>query len=94
MNKSQTLGELRASGWTYRSVKKELMENMVARMTAGEPLFPGILGYDETVIPEMENAILSGHDILILGETGSGQEPVDPDPGSAPGRMDAGGGRL
>jgi magnesium chelatase subunit I len=70
VNKSQTLGELRASGWTYRSVKKELMDNMVARMTAKELLFPGILGYDETVIPEMENAILSGHDILILGERG------------------------
>ena len=70
MNKSQTLGELRASGWCYRSVKQELMENMVDRMKAGKPLFPGILGYDETVIPEMENAILSGHDILILGERG------------------------
>ena len=70
MNKSQTLGELRASGWCYRSVKQELMENMVERMKAGKPLFPGILGYDETVIPEMENAILSGHDILILGERG------------------------
>ena len=70
MNKSQTLGELRASGWSHRPVKQELMENMVVRMTAGKPLFPGILGYDETVIPEMENAILSGHDILILGERG------------------------
>ena len=70
VNKSQTLGELRASGWHHRSVKEELMENMVAKMTAGETLFPRILGYDETVIPEIENAVLSGHDILILGERG------------------------
>jgi magnesium chelatase subunit I len=70
VNKIQTLGELRASGWCYRSVKHELMENMITRMTAGEPLFPRILGYDDTVIPELENAVLSGHDILILGERG------------------------
>ena len=70
MNKSQTLGELRASGWRHRPVKQEMMENMVAKMTAGEKLFPGILGYEETVIPEIENAVLSGHDILILGERG------------------------
>jgi len=70
VNKSQTLGELRASGWRHRPVKQEMMENMVAKMTAGEKLFPGILGYEETVIPEIENAVLSGHDILILGERG------------------------
>ncbi len=68
--KAETLGELRASGWRYRPVKQEIMENMVAKMEAGETLFPRIHGYDDTVIPELENALLSGHDILILGERG------------------------
>lgn len=75
-NKIETLGDLRASGWRYRPVKQEIMENMVAKMNAGEPLFPGILGYDDTVIPEMENALLSGHDILILGERGQAKSRI------------------
>jgi len=65
-----TLGELRASGWRSRSVKDEIRENMVAALTRGEDLFPGILGYDDTVIPEIVNAVLSGHDMLFLGEKG------------------------
>ena len=65
-----TLAELRASGWQTRTVKAELQENLVQALKAGHELFPGILGYDDTVIPEIVNGILSGHDMLFLGEKG------------------------
>lgn len=65
-----TLGQLRASGWVSRSVKDEIRRNAIAKMRAGEPLFPRIMGYEETVIPKLENAILAGHDVVFLGERG------------------------
>ena len=65
-----TLGELRESGWRSRSVKEELRSNLLARIAAGEQTFPGIVGYEETVIPAVENAILAGQDIVFLGERG------------------------
>ena len=65
-----TLGELRASGWRPRTVKQELRANLLARLAAGDVVFPGIVGYDETVIPAIENAILAGQDIVFLGERG------------------------
>ena len=65
-----TLAELRESGWSSRSVKAELRENLIRRLAAGDELFPGIVGYDDTVIPEVINAILADHDILFLGEKG------------------------
>ncbi|MDX2146550.1 MAG: magnesium chelatase [Planctomycetota bacterium] len=68
-----TVGALRASGWTSRSVKAELRANLVRALRSGEPLFPGIVGYDDTVIPELCNAILAGHDLLFLGEKGQGK---------------------
>jgi magnesium chelatase subunit I len=68
--RASTLGELRASGWRDRTVKDELRENFVARVRAGEPLFEGIVGYEDTVIPGLERAILAGHDIIFLGERG------------------------
>ncbi|HMN96552.1 MAG TPA: magnesium chelatase [Phycisphaerales bacterium] len=67
---ASTLAELLASGWRSRSVKEELRENLVRALAAGEPLFPGIVGYDDTVIPELVNGILAGHDLLFLGEKG------------------------
>jgi magnesium chelatase subunit I len=69
----RTLGELRATGHQYRSVKEELRENLLAKMRSGEPRFPGIVGYDETVLPEVERAILAGHDMVLLGERGQGK---------------------
>ncbi|HKW92848.1 MAG TPA: sigma 54-interacting transcriptional regulator [Methylomirabilota bacterium] len=66
----QTLRELRDSGYTSRSVKQELRENLIARLRRGEPLFPGIVGYEHTVVPQIENAVLSGQDIVFLGERG------------------------
>jgi magnesium chelatase subunit I len=70
MTMASTVGELRASGWRRRSVKQELRDNLVARLRRGERFLPGIVGYDETVVPQIENAILSGQDIVFLGERG------------------------
>jgi len=66
----RTLAELRASGWISKSVKDELHDNFIAALKRREALFPGIVGYDDTVIPELSNAILAKHDILLLGEKG------------------------
>ncbi len=65
-----TLAELRESGWRSRPVKQELYDNFTAALAAGEDLFPGIVGYEDTVIPEIINAILARHDMLFLGEKG------------------------
>lgn len=70
MNLAMTLGELKASGYRYRSVKDEMRENLIARLRLGEPLFRGIVGYDDTVVPQIVNAILSRHDMLFLGLRG------------------------
>lgn len=66
----QTLGELRASGWKSKTVKQELHDNLLRKLAAGDALFPGIIGYDDTVIPEICLAILSKHDMLFMGEKG------------------------
>ena len=68
-----TVGELRASGHTYRSVKDEVRTNLVEAMRAGVPRFGGIVGYDDTVVPELERALLAGHDLVLLGERGQGK---------------------
>lgn len=65
-----TLRELRESGWVSRPVKQELRENLLRALSQGEELFPGIIGYEDTVIPEINIAILAGHDMLFLGEKG------------------------
>ena len=69
----RTVGELRAAGYTYRTVKEELRDNLLARLRTGEPRFPGIVGFDETVLPEVERALLAGHDMVLLGERGQGK---------------------
>src|SRR5688572_11437616 len=65
-----TLGELRAVGYGRRTVKEEMRANLLARLASEEPIFPGIVGYDESVVPQVENAILAGQDICFLGERG------------------------
>jgi magnesium chelatase subunit I len=65
-----TLGELRASGWASVPVKEEIRRNAIARIRVGEPLFPGVMGYEDTVLPQLENALLAGHDVIFLGERG------------------------
>jgi magnesium chelatase subunit I len=66
----RTLGALRASGWVSRPVKEEIRTNAVVRIAAGEPLFAGVLGYEDTVMPQLENALIAGHDVVFLGERG------------------------
>jgi magnesium chelatase subunit I len=66
----QTLGELREQDYRSRSVKEELRANMLRQLASEQPVFPGIVGYDDTVIPAIENAILAGQDICFLGERG------------------------
>ncbi|HEX8972126.1 sigma 54-interacting transcriptional regulator, partial [Oryzihumus sp.] len=68
-----TLAELRASGWEPRTVKEEIRANLLARLRSGEPAFPGIVGFDDTVLPELETALLAGHDLVLLGERGQGK---------------------
>jgi magnesium chelatase subunit I len=65
-----TFGELKASGWESVPVKDELRRNAVEKIKAGEQLFPGVLGYEDTVLPQLENALLAGHDVIFLGERG------------------------
>ena len=65
-----TLGALRASGWQSLPIKEEIRRNAVVRISAGEPLFEGVMGYEDTVMPQLENALLAGHDIVFLGERG------------------------
>ena len=61
--KPTTLSELRDSGWQSKTVKQEIHDNFLAKMQAGEDLYPGIVGYDDTVIPELNIAILAQHDL-------------------------------
>jgi magnesium chelatase subunit I len=71
-----TLGELRASGYRPRSVKEEMRANLVRQLRDGEPLLPGILGYDTTVLPQIENAVLAGQDVILLGERGQAKSRI------------------
>jgi magnesium chelatase subunit I len=72
----RTVGELRGTDHRYRPVKQELRENLVAAIRAGGPRFAGVVGYDDTVLPELERAILAGHDMVLLGERGQGKTRV------------------
>jgi magnesium chelatase subunit I len=69
-DRPRTLGALKASGYRIESVKDEMRRNLIAKLEARQPLFPDILGYEETVVPQIENGILSKHDILFLGLRG------------------------
>jgi len=71
-----TLGELREARLPARSVKQEIRDNLVRKLQAGEPLFPGIIGYDETVIPQLVNAILSRHNFILLGLRGQAKSRI------------------
>jgi magnesium chelatase subunit I len=76
MNKPRTLGELRRSGYQRSGVKDEMRKNLAERVRKGDELFPGIVGFDESVIPQIENAILSGQDIILLGERGQAKSRI------------------
>jgi magnesium chelatase subunit I len=70
MTRPTTLGELRSSGWVSRPVKEEIRANAVRKLAAWEPLVEGVIGYEDTVLPQLANALLAGHDVIFLGERG------------------------
>lgn len=73
MHQPRILRELRESGHVHRTVKAEVRENLLAKLRAGEPRFPGIVGFDDSVLPHLERALLAGHDLVLLGERGQGK---------------------
>jgi len=76
VSEAKTLGDLKKSGIAVLSVRDEMRKNLVRHLESGERILPGIVGYDETVIPEIENAILSGHHMVFLGERGQGKSRI------------------
>jgi magnesium chelatase subunit I len=75
-SRPRTVGELRASGYPDLSVKQEIASNAAARLAAGEPLVEGLVGFDNTVLPALETALLCGHDIILLGERGQAKSRI------------------
>jgi magnesium chelatase subunit I len=76
MNKAVTLGELKASGYATRSVKDEMRANLIKKLKSNEKLFQGILGYEESVIPQLVNAVLSKHNLILLGTRGQAKSRI------------------
>ena len=76
MGSARTLADLKAIGYERRSVKDELRANLIAKLRAGEKLFPGILGYEETVIPQLVNAVLARHNLILLGLRGQAKSRI------------------
>jgi magnesium chelatase subunit I len=75
-NRATTLGQLRSNGYQVLSIREELRQNLIAKMQKNEDLFPGIVGYEDSVIPQLENAILAGQDIILLGERGQAKSRI------------------
>ncbi len=76
MSRPQTLGELRGSGWESVPIKEEIRRNAVVRLRSGAPLVDGVIGYEDTVLPQLANALLAGHDIVLLGERGQAKTRI------------------
>lgn len=76
MNLPQTIGELKATGYQPRSIKEEMRKNLIKKLQSKEPIFPGVIGFDDTVIPDVERAILSRHNILLLGLRGQAKTRI------------------
>src|SRR2546428_2478615 len=76
MANADTIGDLRARGWQRKSVKQELRDNLIAKVRKGESFLPGIVGFDDTVVPQIENAILAGQDMILLGERGQAKTRI------------------
>jgi len=75
-HRPSTLGELKQSGYAQRSVKDEMRHNLVAKLKAGDELFPGVQGYEETVVPQIVNAVLARHDFILLGLRGQAKSRI------------------
>ena len=76
MAQAKTLGELKAENYEVLPVREEMRRNLMRKLQAREEVFPDIIGYQETVIPQIENAILSGQDIILLGERGQAKSRI------------------
>jgi magnesium chelatase subunit I len=76
VSEAKTLGDLKKNGIAVLSVRDEMRKNLVRHLESAQRILPGIVGYDETVIPEIENAILSGHHMVFLGERGQGKSRI------------------
>src|SRR5688572_5124109 len=76
MGKPATIGALKASGYKSRGVKDELRENLIAKIQEGAKLFEGIVGYDRTVVPQVINAVLSRHNLILLGLRGQAKTRI------------------
>ena len=73
----KTLGELKKSGYQHRSIKEELRQNLILKLKRKENTFPGILGYEDSVVPDVERALLSKHNILFLGLRGQAKNYLE-----------------
>jgi magnesium chelatase subunit I len=76
ISKIKTIKDLKDSGYKIRSIKEELRQNLLTRLDKNEEVFPGIIGYDETIVPELQNAILSKHDFILLGLRGQAKSRI------------------
>ena len=76
MTEAKTLGELKSSGYQVLTVRQEMRRNLISKLQAKEDVFPNIVGYQDTVIPQLENAILSGQDVILLGERGQAKSRI------------------
>ena len=75
-SRPRTVGELKATGYRPRTVKQEMRSNLVCKLQEGERLFPGVQGYDDTVIPQIVNAVLAQHDFILLGLRGQAKSRI------------------
>src|SRR5258708_7952957 len=73
---ARTIGAPRRSHYAQETHQQEMRRNLVPRLRSGEPLLPGIVGFDETVLPQLANAIISGHDVIMLGERGQAKSRI------------------
>src|SRR5690606_26089805 len=76
MQKARTVGELKASGYATRSVKDEVRSNLLRKLAAGDTLFPGVLGYEDTVVPRIVNALLARQNFILLGLRGQAKSRI------------------
>ena len=76
LERPRTVGELKAAGYKVLPVREEMRKNLIGKIRGGEDIFPGIFGYEETVIPHIVNAILAGQDIIFLGERGQAKSRI------------------
>ncbi|MHB2019867.1 MAG: magnesium chelatase, partial [Candidatus Xenobia bacterium] len=76
MSRAGNIGQLKESGYEPRTVRQEMQANLVRKLRAGENIFPGIVGFEDTVLPQIVNAVLAGHDLILLGEKGQAKTRI------------------